>query len=220
MSTAVRNVAFCPHCGNVAPQQLVHSQRFWTYGYRMDGTKTEPELECAYFVASCETCHEVLVYLAEGYIPEDKHFSESDLVWPDAGFLPPSVPEKVRSCYEEAARIKNLAPNAFAVQVRRTLEAICEDRGATKGPLHKSLKDLAARGHIPPVLAEMTDVLRLLGNIGAHAAEQTVKPGHVRVIDEFLRAIVEYVYVAPSKIRKFRETLAQVKDIPTTNADA
>lgn len=220
MSTPVRNVAFCPHCGNTAPQQLVHFQRFWTYGYRMDGTETEPDLECAYFVAACETCHEILVYLAEGYIPEGNNFSEVGLVWPDAGFLPSSVPDRVRSCYEEAARIKRLAPNAFAVQVRRTLEAICEDRGATKGPLHTRLKDLSTRGDIPPVLAEMTDVLRLLGNIGAHAAEQTVKPGHVRVIDEFLRALVEYVYVAPSKIRQFRETLAQIKDIPTADADA
>lgn len=214
MSAPIRNVAFCPHCGNTAPQQLVHVQRFWTHGYYPDGTETDPDLSCAYFVATCETCQEVLVYLAEGEIPEPKDFARwAGLIWPDAGFLPQSVPQRVRDCYEEAGRIKRLAPNAFAVQIRRALEAICEDRDAAKGPLHARLKQLATRGEIPPVLAEMTDVLRLLGNIGAHAADQTVKPGHVRVIEEFFRAIVEYVYVGPSKIRAFRETLAKVKDL-------
>lgn len=204
----MRNVAFCPHCGNRAPQRLVHRQDFLTSGYYLDGRRAE-EWQAAYFIAVCETCHEILVYLAEGDIPPDSRFSVTDLMWPDPGHLPPSVPEAIRSCYEEAARIKNLAPNAFAVQVRRALEALCEDRGHTAGPVHQRLQRLAATGEIPPVLAEMTDVLRLLGNLGAHASTQPVRPGHVRAIDEFFRAVVEYVYIAPGKIRDFRERLRE-----------
>lgn len=30
---ATRNVAFCPHCGNLAPQRLVHTQNFRAYGF-------------------------------------------------------------------------------------------------------------------------------------------------------------------------------------------
>ena len=51
----------------------------------------------------------------------------------------------------------------------------------------------------------MTDVLRLLGNIGAHAVEQSIKPIHVIVIDDFFHLIIEYVYVAPSKLKEFRD---------------
>jgi hypothetical protein len=41
---------------------------------------------------------------------------------------PSSVPEKVRTIYEGALRVK-AEPNPFAVQIRKALEAICLDQG-------------------------------------------------------------------------------------------
>ena len=180
----IRRVAFCPHCSNRAPQRLLHTHEYLGQGYSMDGS-VENDLPCAYYVAVCETCNEILLYSSfVGYI-EDKDFHRAYLVWPDPGVLHSSIPNAICECYVEAARIKNLAPNAFAVQIRRALEALCDDRSAKKGVLHLRLKDLVSRGEIPPVLAEMTYVLRLLGNIGAHAADQSIKPGHVLAIDDF-----------------------------------
>lgn len=205
----IRRVAFCPHCGNRAPQRHIYSQYYESQGYSSDGDLVSENFPFFYHVAVCETCKQVLLYnaFAEDFI-EDKDFHLADLIWPDPGVLHKAVPQSVSDCYSEAARIKNLAPNAFAVQIRRALEAICDDRGIKKGGLQRRLKELASRGEIPPVLAEMTDVLRLPGNIGAHAADQSVKPGHVWAIDGFFRAVVvEYVYVAPSKLKEFRERL-------------
>jgi len=68
-------------------------------------------------------------------VVEDKDFHLADLIWPDPGVLHQAVPKAVAECYIEASRIKNLAPNAFAVQIRRALEALCDDRGAKKGIL-------------------------------------------------------------------------------------
>jgi hypothetical protein len=141
----------------------------------------------------------------------DEQFHLTKLLWPESGVSHESIPEKVSTIYEEAARIKNIAPNAFAVQIRRALEAVCEDRGAQKKVLQAMLKELSDRHEIPPVLAEMTDVLRLLGNIGAHAADQSVRPSQVYALDEFFRAVVEYVYIAPSKLKEFRERLEKIK---------
>lgn len=200
----IRRVAFCPHCGNRAPQRLIHTQQYLGQGYSMDGS-VDNNLPCTYFVAVCETCNEILLYHVFCDIVEDKDFHRADLVWPDPGALHKSVPKAIAESYAEAARIKNLAPNAFAVQIRRALEALCDDRNAKKGALHLRLKDLVSRGEIPPVLAEMTYVLRLLGNIGAHTADQSIKPGYVLAIDDFFRAIIEYVYVAPSKLNEFRD---------------
>lgn len=56
-------------------------------------------------------------------------------------------------------------------------------------------------------MAETTDVLRILGNLGAHAANQSVKPWQVYTIDSFFRTFIEYVYVAPSKLAEFRASL-------------
>jgi len=204
----VRKVSFCPHCGNRAPQRLVYIQDY----IESQDQEDEDGLPGTYYVAVCETCREILLYHA--YIfedVEDKNFNKAGLVYPDSGILHPSVPENIAKCYRESARIKQLAPNAFATQIRRALELLCDDCGAKKGSLQKRLQDLVSKGIIPIFLAKMTDVLRLLGNIGAHGGKQDIKPSFVYSIDEFFRAIIEYVYIAPSKLKDFEKSLETLK---------
>ena len=209
----IRNVAFCPHCGNLAPQKLSFIQKCLSDSYSTDGDligkRDTPE---AYYISTCETCGGVLLYYDFGDCFGENDFHHADLVWPNSDLPLKGIPKTVSSCYSEAVRIKRIAPNAFAVQIRRSLEALCDDRGAKEGPLQKRLLELVSKGEMPSILAEMTDVLRLLGNIGAHATDQAIKPGHVYMIDEFFRTIVEYVYVAPKKLKKYREALGLNSD--------
>jgi len=202
----IKDVAFCSHCGNKSPQRLLHSQECSYVDYLGDGRKVDG-LTAVYFVAVCGTCNHILVYRAIESIPKPEDFTNAVLIFPDSGRLHRSIPAEVADIYQEAFRIREIAPNAFAVQIRRALEALCEDRGARKGTLHRRLSDLVARNEIPEVLAEVTDVLRLLGNIGAHANTQVVEAWQVHTIDEFFRAVVEYVYVAPSKLQEFQQSL-------------
>jgi len=206
----IRSVGFCPHCGNKSPQKLIHIQSTNDTTWIIENGE-EIDLTVVYFVASCETCNHILVYRAVEGLPDDKYFTSGNLVFPESGELHSSVPKTVSNIYSEALRIKSLAPNAFAVQIRRALEALCEDRGAKNDTLQKMLNELASKGEIPSTLIEATDLLRLLGNIGAHASVDSVKPWQVRTLDEFFRAIVEYVYIAPSKIKEFREGLKKFK---------
>jgi hypothetical protein len=213
----IRRVSFCPHCGNVATQHLVYEQYFETYGYKQDGTRTESDIPSKYFVAVCETCGEILIYLAEGYIPDAKEFVEAGLMWPPRpGFLDKNVPKNVRECYEEASLVKHLSPNAFAVLLRRALEMIADEQGATRGTLYQRLKDLADQGKLPPLLIDMTDILRLLGNKAAHMAEDNVQPGHVDIIDDFFNTVVEYIYIAPGKLKALRNQLPSKDGIDKT----
>lgn len=210
----IRCVSYCPHCGNMAPQKLVHVQRYLEKGWSLGGDSVD-EIPWSTFVVVCETCHRVLVYdnLGDQWEPEQFHIC--DLVYPKSGILHSSVPRGIAEVYEEAYRIKEIAPNAFAVQIRRALEAICEDRGAGKGTLQVMLKELSDKGEMPPVLSEVSDVLRLLGNVGAHGIGESVHPLQVSAIDEFFRAIVEYVYIAPSKLKEFKvqlETFQKTKE--------
>lgn len=91
--------------------------------------------------------------------------------------------------------------------IRCALEAICDDRDIPRGSLHKRLEELAGRGEIPPRLAEMSTVLRILGNAGAHSSLQSVTVPMTWAMDEFFRAIVEYVYVAPGKLAELSKRL-------------
>lgn len=209
MADIARHTGFCPHCGNTAPQQVVLRHPYESEWYDPEGKKViEVAPECEAIVCICETCNEVLLYdgIAEGLA------GWPPLQYPQSAELADSVPTSVREVYSEASRIKRTAPNAFAVMLRRALEAVCDDRGVDKGALAQRLRKLADRGEVPPLLAEVSDVVRFLGNIGAHASGMSVTPPDTWVLDDFLRAIIEYVYVAPGKLKKYKEKLQKLRE--------
>lgn len=201
----IQCVAFCPHCGNTAPQ----SQRGQTTLYLSD------DFNRTYWLASCSTCNEAILYRHDyyeepfgpdsggDYFHRPERFS---LVWPAKGELHAAVPDRIKEIYREAARIKKLSANGFANQIRRALEAVCKDQGETKGSLADKLKELATKNKIPPVLTEMTEIIRRLGNRGSHDDED-VESQYVEPMDEFFRAVVEYVYIAPEKLKAVKTTL-------------
>ena len=201
------DVAYCPHCCNTAPQDLC--------GHFVYTPSEEPNE--AYVLTRCLSCYGALLYHYSGaFMPGFSHgrfhLADYELLWPKPAELHLSVPKAVARIYAEAALIRARAPNAFANQIRRCLEAVCKDRGATANTLAQKLEQLAARGEIPQTLVEMTDVLRHLGNMGSHADDEDVDPSYVGVIDEFFRAIIEYVYIAPFKVAEFKKRLAAAQD--------
>jgi len=57
--------------------------------------------------------------------------------------------------------------------IRKTLEEICIDKGATGGNLYKKIQDLSTKILIPKELIEAMHELRLLGNDAAHIEAET-----------------------------------------------
>lgn len=191
-------IGFCPHCCNRSKQVELAEQAYQSKAWAVDDGE-EVEFEGTYYVYKCEICSEILLY-------HQTFDFEPKLLYPEVS-LHSSVPERVSKIYEEALRIKHVAPNAFAVQIRKALEALCQDRGTNKRNLAEQLRELADKGEIPPNLASASDILRLIGNLGAHAAEVDVHPLQALAIDKFFKAIIEYVYVCPARIEEFHRTL-------------
>jgi hypothetical protein len=210
MTQSKRHIAFCPHCGNHSPQSVAFEHVYRDTWYGEDG-KAEPHDEVPdseAIVCICETCNAVLLY-------DGISCSESG-VWPELMYpknttLPTSVPIAVRDIYREAVAVKQNAPNAYAIMIRKGLEAICDDRSAPSGNLANRLSYLVDKGEMPPVLAELTNVLRLVGNTAAHGSSQTITTPMTWAIDDFFRVVIEYVYVAPSKLSEFKKRLAAIK---------
>ena len=166
MTKEITNIAYCPHCGNEAPQRLIHTQRYREKIFEGRTGKPSGDAPWSSFVAACSTCGDVLVYDNAGDQTSDTQFSTCELVHPKAPFIPVSVPPSIAAAYSEASRVKTISPNAFAVLIRRTLEILCHERGLTSGTLAQRLKVLSAKGELPPTLSQATDLLRLIGNIG------------------------------------------------------
>jgi hypothetical protein len=165
----------------------------------LDG-EDEANIAACYYVTSCETCGELSLYHVNE--PSNDPLGSADLRWPDIG-LDDSVPSRIRKLYEGAPLLKQRFPDEFAVRIRRAVEALCADLGAEKGPLSRMLRQLAREDKLPGIYEDMTNIVRLLGNIGAHDDENTVTFEQAQLLDNFFRSLVEYIYVLPHRIQGF-----------------
>ena len=164
---------------------------------------------------TCSTCSALNLY---GGFSQD-HYPNADFsrLYPTGSNLLPElhklsagdpIPNRVSRIYSEVYPLRKRSPNAFVVQIRRALEFICQDKGAVGRDLFTKLQDLVSQGVFPGYLEEMTDLLRKIGNIGAHADQGDADIWDAELIDDFFRAIVDYVYVSPSKIERLKTRLA------------
>ena len=81
----------------------------------------------------------------------------------------PGLSERAKHDLAEAARALNAdAPTAASVMLRRAVEQMCEDLGATEGRLVDKIDSLKARGVFKPVTAAAAHAVRIFGNDGAH----------------------------------------------------
>jgi len=138
---------------------------------------------------------------------DEETFRSADLCWPSLGTLDRCVPKKVADCYAAAVKVRAHSPDAFAGQVRRALEAICEDHGECKGQLHGRLERLAKRGILPQNLGDLAIELKNVLNVGAHAGSGRIKDIHVSVLGRLFLLVVDYLYGAPGRLQELRETL-------------
>lgn len=204
-------VLYCPHCGNTSVQTTLLTQEFTDTFYRLSSGDSEQEAGL-YTVVKCETCDEILVYISYHNFLEQSETQFGDLQFPKQSFFPKAVPENIRKIYKEAVLVKNISPTAYVILARKVLEEICVEQGISDKNLSLALKKLAQNNIIPKTLSDATTLIRLVGNTGAHASNQIISVPQVWAIDDFLKAVVEYIYVAPKKIEEFKNRFQHFKD--------
>jgi hypothetical protein len=122
----------------------------------------------------------------------------------DATNIPPSV----RSALEEAISCHaNQCFIASAIMVRKTLEELCRDRGATGDNLKARIKALGTKVVLPAELLEGLDDLRLLGNDAAHIESREydqVGQEEVEVGIEFTKEVLKAVYQYSALLNRLR----------------
>ncbi len=206
--TSKDNVVTCPHCGNRTPHSELNRVRV-VDEIEVDGNTYD--YTALFGLYQCSTCDTPSLYLATeddfSGDPNEKYLDVAALVYPDQKKLEDSVPEKVRKNYLEARKVKKISYASFAVLIGRVLEQVCLDQKAKGRTLRENLEDLAKREIIPKNLASMTDILRTLRNVSAHANDYDIEWEEVNAMDDFLVAIIEYVYVAPEKIKRLNESM-------------
>lgn len=182
----------CPHCGHNGTFESVGNDVH--NGNKVFGLRRCPNGKCfghLFFVYNIHT-GEILITYPSDTIPFDKE----------------NIPDKVLNAFTEA--IISHSNNCFiasAIMIRKTLEEICLDRGATGKNLYARLEDLGTRIVIPKDLIEGMQELRLLGNDAAHIESNTfneVGKVEVEISIEFTKEILKAVYQYESLLGKLR----------------
>ncbi len=118
------------------------------------------------------------------------------------------IPKRVLDAFAEALECHaNKCYVAAGMMIRKTLEEICLDRGATGDDLKKKIRALGTKIVIPHELLEGMDDLRLLGNDAAHIESKTfeqVSQTEIEVAAEFTKEILKAVYQYQHLLDKLR----------------
>lgn len=184
-------ITTCPHCGHkVTLEQIgpdVHIGDGLACGQRFC---PNPDCHGHLFVV---TSNHVLLFQ---FPPIRFSFSKKDI---PASIL--KTFEEAITCHSEKCFV------ASAMMVRRTLEEICEERGAKGKDLKEKIKDLKGKIVVPLELFDAMDELRLLGNDAAHieakAFDSITKP-ELDIAIEFTTEILKSLYQYSSLLDKLR----------------
>jgi len=188
----IRAVARCPACGNEAVFEPVGEHDYIVAPGIVCGQRRCPNPQCKN--------HLFVVFknseLIKCYPPIRLDFNSEN------------IPKQIVKTFEEALDCHaNECFVASAIMVRRTLEEICVDRGATGNNLKEKIKDLQSKIVLPKELLAAMDELRLLGNDAAHikAKEyENISNKELSVAFEFTKEILKGIYQYSSLLAKMR----------------
>jgi hypothetical protein len=207
-----QKVLQCYLCGNETLMNLVGEHKYsWDetdgyYGY------------FNYQMFACPICGKVS--LVEQYWDsaqrtynhkgEIQDYEEETILYPVNTIKTKDLPSEVKSAFESALKTKNIDTAVCLIALRRTLEIVCKEKGATGRNLWEKIEDLSNKGVLPPELKNASVITKTYGNMGAHDADISATKQELEQVIEFVQYILDYLYILPAKIDKIQKRMAKI----------
>ncbi len=119
-----------------------------------------------------------------------------------------AIPKPVATALEEAITCHaHGCFTAAGIMVRKTLEELCDDRGAAGKDLKERIAALSSKVVVPKDLLDGVDDLRLLGNDAAHIQSKTfnqVGQQEVEVAIDFAKEVLKAVYQYQTLVQRIQ----------------
>ncbi|MEH7504929.1 DUF4145 domain-containing protein [Neobacillus drentensis] len=214
----------CPHCGNKTPMNLLNKfEKTTTIPIEFD---EEARFTDIFEVFECPVCENYHMYYTH-WNTEDTHFDDDFNIYDDGKVLFPvtetvtlyRLPKSVKSAYESAFKVKNIDYYSCVMSLRRTLEMVCKDKGAVNGQLHQKLNQLQQQGILPPLMGDISKVIKDFGNMAAHGDQVEFDRYLVDSMFRLTNKILEFVYILPKEIEAAREDLERLTADPSSHLD-
>jgi hypothetical protein len=203
-----QKVLQCFHCGN---KTLMNNVGEYTWRSK------RPEYLNFYFfykytMFACPVCYKVT--LLQKYSDElmerecangeYEQYSEDEILYPVNSFDSDAMPQTIKEAFEAALKTRMIDNSVCLMALRRTLELILIDKGATKWGLAQKIEEIAEKGILPQALKEASAFTKMLGNAAAHGITSGVTVSDVNTMTEFVEYIIEYLYILPNKIEQYK----------------
>lgn len=190
------NTIRCFHCGNIVPMKLI-GQDISTWDEGDDYVGVE---EWEFYM--CPTCKEPSLICWYWQQKGDEITSSigRSIAYPENLFDNQIVPKTIRNALVAATSTKSIDVAISLIAWRRVLELVCNDLNANGDDLYHKILDLSSKNILPQSLKDASDIIRKLGNYGAHSNDEDTQRISVANVESLVRYIVEYVYVLPQKI--------------------
>lgn len=199
----------CFHCGNETLMKTVGEFRW--------NEDDEFYSKHIYRLLVCPVCYKItLLYSYSNdilrYNYRSDGYTEDKILYPSSSFDSEAMPLIIKEAFEAALKVRNIDKYVCLMSLRRTLELILKDKGATKWGLKDKIEEIASRGLLPDVLKEASALTKMLGDTAAHDKDITVGAYDVESMAEFVEYIIDYLYVLPYKIERYKKKLNAKED--------
>lgn len=210
-------VLTCLHCGNktlmkqVAKHNITEHDEVFDYNYDPYRPIGIVSFGKTWYLFLCPVCTEVTLerhsWFSEEMGSNGEPFIHEDILYPAFSTNENYIPNEVKDAFDAALKVRNLDGAVCVLALRRGLEKMCKDKGANGKDLFEKLKNLQDKKILPPIMKDLSYILRKEGNSAAHADNVEFDEETVRQMIEFTRTILDYVYTLPEKIRLAQERI-------------
>ena len=182
----------CTQCNSIVETGVIYS-----YTYNVTYTDELQNQGTEIILSKCLNCESPILTLEEFTNIEEHSFVNSTMrLFPDADNKAlKNAPPIVIKPYKEALKCyKAQAYDACVIMCRKGIEAICLDKGETKGSLAIRLSNLRDNKVLEGTLYTWATELRMIGNDGAHSHELVVVQQDAKDSIDFFDALITYLY--------------------------
>lgn len=205
---------------NIAASYYLSTKPEYEYDYLEDPYyDSEPDQGYAYKLLLCLACKKVTLRESFEHDSMDPEDVKIETLYPPQGVKLLYLPSSIQKAYEAALKARAIDANAYAILLGRMLEIVCEDQKVKGKSLYDKLKALAEMDKIPSNLVGVAHGLRMLRNIGVHEPLEGLSSDEIPILDDLSRAILEYIYIAPTLARQAEERAERWKQKKTVIKD-